>query len=76
MRTMTVVVPLEFEELHLEVSSRPEQSPIQTLAANSADQPFNERMREWHVRHGFDVRHVKDSQIGLPSVEPIQRIMV
>ena len=73
---MTIVEPLEIEELHLEVSGRPEYRVIQTLAPNGADQPFDKRMREWHVRHGLDVRHLKDSQIGLPLVEPIQRIMI
>jgi hypothetical protein len=37
MRSMTVVVPLEIEELHLEVSGRPEYRVIETLAPNCAD---------------------------------------
>jgi hypothetical protein len=33
-------------------------------------------MREWHVRHGLDVLHAEDPQIGLPLIEPIQGIIV
>jgi hypothetical protein len=56
MRAMTVKVPLEIEELHLQISGRPEEAAVQTFAANGANQPFNEGMRERHVRHG----HVGD----------------
>ena len=43
---------------------------------NGADQPFDEGMRERHVRRDLDFFHVEGSQIRLPLVEPIQRIMV
>ena len=46
------------------------------LHAGAANQPLNEGMRQWHVRHGLDFCHVEDPQIGLPCVEPKQRIMV
>src|SRR6266852_3316049 len=76
MRSITVKVPLEIEELHLQIRGRPEERSVQALAANGANQPFHEGMREWHARHGLDFFHVEDSQIGLPLVEPIQGIMV
>jgi hypothetical protein len=76
MRSVTVVVALEIEELHLQISGRPEQGAIQAFAPNGADEPFNERMRERHVRDGLDFFHVEYSKIPLPLVEPIQRIMV
>jgi hypothetical protein len=73
---MTVIVPLEIEELHLQVRGRPEESAVQTLAPNGANRPFNEWMRERHVRHRLDFLHVEDPQIRLPLVEPIQGIMI
>ena len=76
MRSVTVVVALEIEELHLQISGRPEQGAVQAFAPNGADQPFNEWMRQRHIRDGLDFLHVEYSKIPLPLVEPIQRIMV
>jgi hypothetical protein len=44
MRSMTVEVPSEIEELHLQISGRPEQGMVQAFAPNGADQSFNEWM--------------------------------
>ena len=76
MRSMAVIVPLEIEELHLQIRGRPEQRAVETFASNGANQPFHEGMRERHERHGLDVLHVQNSQIRPPLVEPIQGIMV
>ena len=73
-RAMTVKVPLEINELHLQISSRPEQRPVETFAANRSDQAFNEWMRQRRVRHRLDGFHVEDSQIRLPLVESVQGI--
>jgi hypothetical protein len=73
---MTVKVPLEIKELVLQISGRPDQRAVETFAAYRADQAFDERVRERHVRHRLDGFHVKDSQIRLPLVESVQRIMV
>jgi hypothetical protein len=67
MGSMTVVVTLEIEELPLQIRGRPEERAVQTFTPNGANQPFHERMREWHVRHGLDVLHAEDAQIGLPT---------
>ena len=73
---MAVIVPLEIEELHLQIRGRPEQHAVQTLAPNGADQPLNEGMGERHVRYCLDFADVQYAQIRLPLVKPIQRIMV
>ncbi len=73
---MTVKVSLELEELQLQVSGRPEQRPVETFAADRADQAFDEGMRQRHVRHRLDGFHVENSQIRLPLVEVVLRIMV
>ena len=76
MRSMTVIVTLEIEKLHLQVGGRPEERPVQAFAPNGADQAFDEGMRQRRVRHRLDGFHVKDSQIRLPLVESVQRIMI
>src|SRR2546428_4702865 len=76
MRSMAVIVPLEIEELHLQIRGRPEQGAVQTFAPNGANQSFDEGMRKRDVRHRLDGLHVEYPQIRLPSVEPIQRVMV
>jgi hypothetical protein len=58
MRSVTVVVVLENEELHLQIRGRPAQHAIQAFAPNRADEPFNEGMRQrqpnnpWSKREG------------------------
>ena len=76
MRAVTVVVASEIEELHIQISGRPEQRAVQAFAPNSTDQPFNEWVRERHVQDGLDFFHVENPKIPLPLVEPIQGIMV
>jgi hypothetical protein len=73
---MTVKVALELTELQLQIRGRPEQRAVETFAADRADQAFDEWMRQRHVRHRLDGCHVEDSQIRLPLVESVQRIMV
>jgi len=33
-------------------------------------------MRQWRVRHRFDFFHFEHPEIGLPLVEPEQRIVI
>jgi hypothetical protein len=75
-RAMPVKVPLEINEFHLQISSRPEQRPVETFAANCADQAFDKWMRQRRVRYRLDRFHLEDSQIRLPLVESLQRIMI
>src|SRR5437588_7226218 len=49
---------------------------VEAFSANCSDQSFNERMREGNEGYRFDFRHAEDSQVGLPLMEPIQRIMI
>jgi hypothetical protein len=76
MGAVVVVVGLEIEQFVLQICARPEQCMVQTLASNSADEPFDEGMRQWNVGDGLDYCHFQDPQIGLPLVEPIKRIVV
>jgi hypothetical protein len=76
MGAVVVVVGLEIEQFVLQICARPEQCMVQTLASNSADEPFDEGMRQWNVGDGLDYCHFHDPQIGFPLVEPIKRIVV
>ena len=76
MGAMTVKVALEIKELRLQISRGPEERAVQTFAPNGANQPFDEGMRERHVRHRLDFLDVENPQIRLPLVKSIQRIMV
>ena len=71
MRTITVEVVPELEQLVFEIDSRPEQRAIQILPSNRPDQPLHERMRQGNVGHGLDFGYPQDSQ-----TKPIKRIVV
>ena len=73
MGSVATIVMLELDQFRLQVRHSPEQSSIEKLAPNGADQPLDERMGQWHVRNGFDFGHSEDSKIGLPLMEAIQR---
>src|SRR5437588_6086147 len=71
-----LVVEVEIEQLVFEVCRRPEQHVIQVFPPQGADQPFHERMGQGDVGDGLDLCHLQYSQIGLPLVEPVKRIVV
>ena len=76
MGAMAVVITLELQKLHLQIGRRPEERPVQAFATNGADQAFDERMRERHIRHRLDFFYVEDAQIRLPLVGLVQAVMV
>ena len=76
MRAMVVKIGFEIKQLAFEVGGCPEQCTIQALSAESADQPLHERMRQRNVEHGLDFGHLQDSQVGLPLMKAIKRIVV
>src|SRR5205807_7339363 len=76
MRAMVVKVGPEIEQLVFEICRRPKQRMIQILASNGADQPFHKWMGQGNIGDGLDLCHLQYSQIGLPLVEPVKRIVV
>src|SRR5437764_11352923 len=81
MRAMVVKVGPEIEQLVFEICCRPKQRQtsermIQILASNGADQPFHKWMGQGNIGDGLDLCHLQYSQIGLPLVEPVKRIVV
>ena len=73
---MVVEVGPEIEQLVFEVCRRPEQHVIQVFPPQRADQPFHEWMGQGNVGDGLDLCHLQYPQIGLPLVEPLERIIV
>ena len=76
MRAMVVEVGPEIEQLVFEVCRRPEQHVIEVFPPQGADLPFHEWMGQGDVGDGLDFYHLQYPQIGLPLVEPIERIIV
>jgi hypothetical protein len=71
---VAVVIVLELIQLALKVGPIPEEHLIQVLAPNRADQPFDERMRNWGVRNRLDLLDLEYAQVGEPAVESKQRV--
>lgn len=60
---MFVVVFLELTEFSLQIRCTPEQDPIQILAPEGSDQPFDEGMRHGHVGYRFELFDTQNSQM-------------
>ena len=76
MRPMSIVEVLEFEQFLFQVGRGPEQDSVQAFSSQGADQPFDKRMRHRNIRNTLDLAHAQHPQVGLPLVEPVQRIVV
>ena len=73
---MRVVIIRERVQLPRQVNRVPEEHVIEIFAADGANQPFNERMRNRRVRNRIDLFDRADAQVGQPPVEAEQRIMI
>jgi len=67
--SVSVVEILEGRQFLFEISRRPEQDPVEGLPSKRADQPFDERMGQGHVRHGLDPGHLQHAEVGEPLME-------
>lgn len=76
MNPAVIVVVPEQAQLSFEIAGTPEGNVIQQLSTYGSDQSLDERVRQWHVRHGFDLAHIKDPEIGPPALKLEQRIVV
>ena len=76
MRAMMVKIGFEIEQLAFEIGGCPEKRTIQALSAEGADQPLHKGMGQGNVGHGLDFGHTQDSQVGLPLMKTIKRIVV
>ena len=76
MNTMDVVVIAEVSQLPREIDSVPEEHAVEILTPNRPNQSFYEWMRNRRVRNRLDLLDLEYSQIGEPTVESEQRIMI
>src|ERR1017187_5404616 len=76
MGSVAIKVMLEFGEFCLQIWRRPEHGAVEEFAPKGADQALHERMRERDRRNRFDFGHSEHSEVGLPLMESIQRIMI
>ena len=58
-----VVIIRECVQLSRQVGRVPEEHVIEIFAADGADQPFDERMRNWGVRSRLDLSDRQDAQV-------------
>src|SRR5215471_3391844 len=73
---MLVEIILEGAEFFFQIGCPPESCLVPVLPTDRPDQSFHERMRSGDVPHGFDFLDHKDTEVGLPRMKPIQRIMI
>src|SRR5258708_4732476 len=71
-----VVVVFERIQFSLQVVCGPKEEAIQILAAEGRDEPLNKRMRPGNQGYRLHAFHAQDAQIGLPSMELEQRIVI
>ena len=76
MRAMLVKIGFDIEQLAFEIGGCLEQHTIQALSAEGADQPLHKWMGQRNAGHGLDFGHIQDSQVGLPLMKTIKRIVV
>ena len=76
MSTVFVVVILKSVQLRLQIGRCPEQQLIQAFSSDRSNQSFHEGMGPWNIRNGFDLLDAQDSEVGLPLMKPVQRIMI
>src|SRR5262245_40326907 len=75
-RSVSIEIALEDFEFLLQVGCRPESCLVQAFPTDCPNQSLHKRMRPRNVRDCFDFLHLEDTQIGLPLMKPIQRIMI
>jgi hypothetical protein len=71
-----VVIIRECVQLSPQVDRVPEEHPIQVLAPDGADQPFDERMQSPHVLKRLDLPDPKHAEVGELPLEAKQRVVV
>lgn len=76
MRTLSIVVVLETRQLFLQVSWVPKRYAIKILAPDRPDQPFDEWVGHWHIRHCLDLLDFEDPKICFPALKLKERVVI
>ena len=69
MNTMRMVVFLESCQLSCQIGRIPEQYAIEKLPTDSANRPFNERMRNGGLGNSLDCLGFEAAQVGKPAMK-------
>lgn len=76
MNPAVIVAITEVPQLPLQISGIPERNVVQQLSTYGSDHSLDERVRQWHMWHGLDLAHVKNAEIGFPTIELKQRVVI
>ena len=76
MATLVIVEILKAKKLVLQVASSPKGHEVEILSPDGPDEPLHERMRNRQVGHSLYFGHLEYSKVGLPPMEPEQRVMI
>ena len=76
MHASRVIVVFEQLQLSFQVVCSPKEQTIQILPADGPDEPFDKWMGPGNLGHRLHGFYSQDAQVGLPAVEPEQRIMI
>ena len=73
---MSIVIILKRIQLPFQIRGIPKQDMVEILAPDRPDQSLYKGMRNRHVGYRFDLLDAEDPQVGPPSVERKQRIVI
>ena len=76
MHAVRIVIISEFVQLSREVDRVPEEHAIEIFAANGAEQPFDEQVRNRDGRDGLDLLDLEYTRVGEPTVKAKQRVVI
>ena len=71
-----VVIDFELFQLSLQIDCVPDEHVIEKLSPNRPDQPFHERMGDGDVRDRLDLFDLEYAQVGEPTMETKQWVVV
>ncbi len=69
MNAAAVVIQTERTQFSLQIERTPEKQAIEILAAQGADEPFDEWMRYGNIGNRLELVDFKCAQVGEPTVE-------
>ena len=76
MAALVVVEVLKAKKLALQVASSPKGHEVEVLSPDCPDESLHERMRDRQVGHSLHFGYLEYSKVGLPPMEPEQRVMI
>ena len=66
MHTIAVVIFLVHQQFCLQITRSPKRHLIEKFPAYCSDESFHKRVREWYIGETLYLRHLENSEIGVP----------